>query len=131
MLWRGVLAEREGDLAEARAAMSWFGPAEPERTSCLIWFKSLLELSAGDLDACRCELGREPTARPDYQISFRLVALELAVRSGEQTVADAAAELFSAAMTRQTVHARSHLPDRPSRCRDGTDRRRPRSVTRI
>ena len=29
------------------------------------------------------------------------------------------------------VHARSHLPDRPRCCRDGTDRRRPRSVTRI
>jgi DNA-binding CsgD family transcriptional regulator len=95
VLWRGVVAERVGDLAAARAAVSWYGPAAPQRTSCLVWFKAMLELSAGDLGACAQELGQEPPARPDYHSRFCMIDLERAVRCDESLPADAVTELFA------------------------------------
>jgi len=94
VLWRGVVAERRGDLAAARAAVSWYGPAAPERTSCLVWFNALLELSVGDLVACKRALDREPPARPDYHTRFLMVDLERAVRSGTRPLDAAVVELF-------------------------------------
>ena len=94
VLWRGVLAERVGDLAAARAAVSWYGPAAPQRTSCLVWFKAMLELSAGDLIVCAHELEGEPPARPDYHSRFSMIDLERAVRCDEQPLDNALTELF-------------------------------------
>jgi DNA-binding CsgD family transcriptional regulator len=94
VLWRGVVAERQGDLAAARAAVSWYGPAAPERTSCLVWFNALLELSVGDLGACKRALDREPPARPDYHTRFLMVDLERAVRCGARPLGGAVVELF-------------------------------------
>jgi DNA-binding CsgD family transcriptional regulator len=54
----------------------------------------MLELSAGDLVACKRELDREPPARPDYHSRFEMVDLERAVRCGERTLDTAVADLF-------------------------------------
>ena len=98
-LYRTQCAERLGDLALARTALDWFGPAAPEPFGCLASAVALLELDAGRTGPmCHGVVAASDTLRHradrDKLVWCDAVAVEVATRDGSATVQPLLERLF-------------------------------------